>query len=204
MKTGCFRQLHAGIAHAARCTEDENGLASLNLTACMQHAIGRAISARQAGRILIRHVVWQFDELAGAHDAIFRHGAVAIFAEHVELAVVPIDMMRNGQYAISDPPAVYASSQRINVAGTIHAGDPGQFDLDPRHAASGKEISMVETRRTNANAHPSIGHVRHRPITVAKDRKIAVFLEIDSFHETFLALKPIVRHGSPFSYRHNV
>lgn len=179
---GQLGQQHAGGADPARCAQHQHGLAGLDATAFVQHAIGGAVGAGQGGGLDVGHAVGDRHQLAGPNDAVFGHRAASAFAQHVELAAFPVDVMRDRQDAVADLPAVDAVTQRIDDAGAVAAGDAGQFDPDAGHAAAGEHVEIVQPAGRDLDPHPAGRRHRLFDITGSADRQVAMRFEIHRFH----------------------
>src|SRR5215471_5417019 len=124
-------KLKAAHSDTSRGTQNQDFLASLDLSVAYHHPAGRSVSHRQGGSLLEAHGIRNTNELVRAYATAFSQASVDRLAD--KAALNSID--RVDQNAIADTPASDISSQLENLARDVEAHDQRHLQLDSRHAA---------------------------------------------------------------------
>jgi len=194
-RAGELGELHAAHPDAARGAEDQHLLARRNPPVGEHHAARRAVGAGQRRGRFKADAVGDRDELMRLEAAILGQSAMHGLAGQPALDPV----YRVAEHAVPHLPSRDAGADRCDLAGDVETHDGRHRDPDPRHAAAGENVVLVERRGTHAQYDITVAGARvGKPILQAQpapsERSSRPPADSRSKHPSFISA-PAARRG---------
>ena len=171
-------ELHRARPDAAAGVEHKHLLPGLDLAPRHHHAVGGAIGHGQRRRGLEADAIGPGDELMGGDAGELGEAAGDGLPHHA--ALFPVDGVDHDPVARLPPP--HLRPHLDDLAGHVAAADHRQRHLDPRHAAQGEDVEMIERHGADSHQHLARRHLGIGKVLVDDLLEPTVLVDDSGFH----------------------
>ena len=193
-RTEKLGDLDGGAADTASGSENQDGFARLELSAADEHVPGGEEDERNSGGLRPVEILRIRETVDLGHTNIFSATAVDHVTEIGEIAtVVILTSDAGGTFAAGNARSENDFLPDMNgrdfwadigdFAGDIAAGNVGERDSNTGEAAANPEVEMIEGAGADANQDFIVAEGRFGDISIAKNRRVTVFMDDDGFHQ---------------------